>query len=722
MPFVRHGAARPRGGWAAPLALFLAILFARLVYVSLYGGDTPYWDQWDAEGALLLKPIQDGNWSVWQLLSLHNEHRIAYTRMLAVILFKANTGQWDNLVEAYAGAALGAAVLTFLFTRLRRYSHKASTVAAFVLLAAISALPFPWENILVGFQTHFYFLLFFAVLIIWTAAAHESRPATLAALSLIGLLGLVTSASGVLAVFAVMLVVAGRAYQRRNFTRWDAATLLAMLVVGLIGFHLVPNLPGSETLQAHGIAQHLNAITNGLSWPMETQTAEPLAFSVRLPFALAFWIPSALALLRVFRRAPLSTSAWFALGMSALIFAQLAAIAHSRGADQVHVASRYMDIPAIGLVLNGWLIADLYASAERRGFSRWILASLGLVFAGCAIYAFAIRTPWDMRMMEQRALVTLEETRNVAAYVNSGDPTWLAQPSGDIPYPSPSRLRELLDDPTIVAMLPPSIRRPLDVVGTFAPADGQLLRPLGLPASVRSVFLTRETHEGDATRTSFVSQPLNTRFPYVQVYLEGSRPRHGNMRVWLEGSDGRESALRSSSRQSGSHWRRAFASVPETPFRLRAIDESPERWIAFDEPVEAGRLSAWAARLQDATRRALSSVYEAPPDHWLADNSPVPPPGTQVQGGSCNVDGVNSVGFQRTTIDIATRTLRVEGWAVASPADGLPAARSRSQSPGATVHGRISRRGKCRGRTCWPLSTTRRWATLASKPGSTWAH
>jgi hypothetical protein len=44
-------------------------------------------------------------------------------------------------------------------------------------------------------------------------------------------------------------------------------------------------------------------------------------------------------------------------------------------------------------------------------------------------------------------------------------------------------------------------------------------------------------------------------------------------------------------------WVSAYAKAPAGKFIIRAIDESENRWFAFKEPREVGRLSFWAIRL-----------------------------------------------------------------------------------------------------------------------------
>ena len=443
------------GHWLLPAILFLLIVAARFTYVALYGSDLPSWDQWDGEAALLLRPWQEGTWHISQLLVLHNEHRVAYTRLLTLLLFEANGGRWDNLVEADANAILAAASLTFVYICLRKQSAPAADRVGFVALAIIGVLPYAWENMLSGFQSTFYFLVLISTALIALIAFRVPSRATSIMVVVVALSALVAGASGMLGACAAAFVILCRAWHRRHITRDDAVTSVAMACVAGLGVYLVPHIPGIETLQPTGLTGHLDALLTGLSWPFESLQA-PIPMGFRALVALALWLPSALTLIRIGRRAPMTSSAWFALGMSALVFVQLAALAHSRGHDTLHLASRYMDIPALGLAINAWLAVDLpLASLASRG----IRAVFIVIFAGLAICGFAWRTPWDMRLLDQRAWYSNRQIETVAGYLASGDPAWLDQPPLEIPYPTAGRLKELLDEKVIADMLPPSVHQ-----------------------------------------------------------------------------------------------------------------------------------------------------------------------------------------------------------------------------------------------------------------------
>ena len=86
------------------VALGLLVIGARWYVIGNYGTDVPWMDQWDAEAQGLYVPSQAGTLSLHDWFAPHNEHRIFFTRALALGLFWGN-GQWDPRLEAVANAA-----------------------------------------------------------------------------------------------------------------------------------------------------------------------------------------------------------------------------------------------------------------------------------------------------------------------------------------------------------------------------------------------------------------------------------------------------------------------------------------------------------------------------------------------------------------------------------------------------------------------------------------
>jgi hypothetical protein len=142
--------------------------------------------------------------------------------------------------------------------------------------------------------------------------------------------------------------------------------------------------------------------------------------------------------------------------------------------------SRYADILLIGLVLNtvAWLILLRDMASHRR------LMLLG------AIWLFAVMLGTGQKAttnvvdgISARTRTGQIQTENVRSFVATGDFAHLAgKPFLHIPYPSPERLRDMLGDPKLRAILPPALTGAPESnrVKVAILRSGPLLLPLGL--------------------------------------------------------------------------------------------------------------------------------------------------------------------------------------------------------------------------------------------------
>ena len=96
---------RPYPAWLIAVAVGLIALVARLLYIHYFAVSMPFWDQWDAEGDHLLKPLLSGSLGWAELLHAHNEHRIVPTKLVTLASYLA-TGQWNTIYEARISAAI----------------------------------------------------------------------------------------------------------------------------------------------------------------------------------------------------------------------------------------------------------------------------------------------------------------------------------------------------------------------------------------------------------------------------------------------------------------------------------------------------------------------------------------------------------------------------------------------------------------------------------------
>lgn len=571
----------------AATALFVLVVAGRVVLVSLFSESIPYWDQWDAEGAFLLKPWIEGTWEWNRLFDPHNEHRIAFTRLFALLLFEANDGQWDNLVGAYFNTLLyaGAAVLAFCLLA-PGFATRWAKAAFFVLLLALAWLPYGHDNTLVGFQNQFYLMGAFALLAI-AVAAHARDSAWLPAkLVAVVVPGLFTMASGLLGAVAAVPVLLARALAGGLRWRNAAATGAVLLAIAAGGYLLVPHLAGHDALKAPDAATWLASFGKSLAWPLSN------SYKGLWPL----WLPTAVALWHFLRERRATPQQLTALGLSGWVLLQCAAIAYSRGGDMAIVSGRYLDTLALGLVANGWLALQLAEGVARGNGSRLTrmmpavpLALLTLVLA----LAFDRHTPADLTGAAHRWRLSVEQTINVRNYLRSGDRSHLDKPRLHIPYPLASRLATLLDDPTLQAILPASVRAPLPLAGS-AEGDFRVVER----ATGTTLGSCAEGGSCAVGTGRWRSEPLQDEaLPYLQVAARVAGPTQGVALAWSRADDGAWNEL---SLAADATW---STFLPAQGVVLRAADASAKSSLHLPAPASAGRLSAMAGRLQQTVRR-----------------------------------------------------------------------------------------------------------------------
>src|SRR5258707_1237027 len=136
----------PRACVAIALLAFVLVAIARLVVVGLFSSDIPYWDQWDSEGWILLRPFERGELSLSTLFSAHNEHRILISRLMTLVLYVTNNHQWDNRVSATFNVFFCAAMYALVLRRLLLQLPWRAYLPLYALVVLTACLPYASEN------------------------------------------------------------------------------------------------------------------------------------------------------------------------------------------------------------------------------------------------------------------------------------------------------------------------------------------------------------------------------------------------------------------------------------------------------------------------------------------------------------------------------------------------------------------------------------------------
>jgi hypothetical protein len=364
----------------------------------------------------------------------------------------------------------------------------------------------------------------------------------------------------------------------------------AVVVGASLLFHV--SVPRHEALGATSLTAWIIVFCRCLAWPFcDTPAA-----------SLIIYLPAALLTLRYFTQkgdgsaANQSASTEVLLAAAGWVVLQAAAIALTRGGNaQDPVASRYMDILALGALLN--LAAALILLSDhgsrpswgRPAFAIWTLT----ILIGSAHLSYRQITAQSGR----RPFLRLAE-ENVAGYVATGDLKYLEADRRPIPYPDARRLALLLDDPSIRRILPAIVREPVRLENK---SNGNAtFIPNGYPPSVANPEFERVwgsfTGAGAAARGLMESQSITPHSHYLQFDIAGYlRP---GMTLAIRGTQAPHPTRRIVPVDRGDgYWRHGYVELPQTTVLVTATDENESEWFAFREPKELARWSYYTLRL-----------------------------------------------------------------------------------------------------------------------------
>lgn len=422
------------------LLTLLVIAAMRLYFVETFAVRLPFWDQWDAEGDLLLRPWIEGRFQTEILWQTHNEHRIFPTRLLSLLIFSI-TGVWDNLIEARVNIAVAVCIpLILLGFLMRQGALTALRWLTLIVVVAQFGLPFSYENLLVGFQSQFYFLIIFTFLALILAALYPDSPAAMGGVLALGVLAVLTMASGLLTPLATMGVYVLHAAMRRKISLRHGVMLVILVTTAVAGYLIIPQIEANRVFRAQNLSDLVNALQYILAWPVE---------GASWPAAVALWTPALVVVPWLLRSRRLAAADLFMAGCVMWSLAQGVAIAYGRGQNLDGMASRYSELLTPGLIGNAWFAVRF---AEQWGRDRRVWAG-GLFFV-VFIMAHITRYREDLLYTRRAYGLSLKQEQNVRRYLQTNDPGALDQPQFEIPYPQAERLQLLLDTPTIRRILP----------------------------------------------------------------------------------------------------------------------------------------------------------------------------------------------------------------------------------------------------------------------------
>ncbi|HUG10121.1 MAG TPA: hypothetical protein VMM36_03865 [Opitutaceae bacterium] len=541
------------------------------------GVDVPYMDQWHAEGQRMLIPDARGELTVGELMRPHNEHRLFWTRGLALGLVYAN-GQWDARVGMVLNVFIHAAGIVLVLSLLTRASGPACLWFGALAAVACLAIPFAWENTLASFQSQFYLWLLFTVSATWLMLSGSALGGRWWAGFTIGVLAFGTMASGFFAFAATgAILAAGVVLEGKRGVR----TFVAIAICGVkcaIGWALVNHVPHHDSLRARGVLEFVHALANQLAFPA---TDHPwLAPVMQAPVFIWLLNRGRLGAAEE-RRSAIN-------GLIVLAVLAIASIAWSRGGVIQGRDSRYTDIHALLFLINAVLLVMIVLRGPMRPSVRGAVAIAWCV-AALVGFTAQINLAQSIYLPHLRSARAAESER-IASFLRDGDPAVILEaPKGQITFPDRNQLVQFLSDPAISSLMPASVRTPVRI----EPDETRLSRfteaaPQTLPHSGRA------WHSDTSGGASFVSKPLPpSKTGVLRFRIAGDLGTPAFPFHLRSLSTGATSASEVDV-AAGQRWKTVNIVRPPGPIVIEAGPSNAPGWGAFTEPVELGMLS-WIA-------------------------------------------------------------------------------------------------------------------------------
>ncbi|WP_221364349.1 hypothetical protein [Sphingomonas jinjuensis] len=417
----------------------LLVLAAKLYLIAIAGNPTPFWDQWGGEAIDLFIPYVDGRLTLADLISPHNEHRIFFTRLWALLVLEL-AGNWNVLAEMIANALLHLGVLVLLAWLLRSLMAQAPWLMALFLIL-LFAVPFGIENTLWGFQSQFYFVLLLSVpalALLASAAALSARWMVGLALAMAAYFAMASGALtpiGAAAVPIVQMLIGARRRTPREVA--GVAMLIGTTILAIAVTTLPPDTGHSR---AQDIGQWLSAFSRAAGWPLRGIIVAPIVLNA--PVLLLLW--------RLVRdKVEPRDAAWRLIAIAAWLALQCASLAYGRAAAAV--MSRYLDLLALGVIVNAAALVRL--SADAAAGRAQVAATAGWTAIVAALLALSAAVTLPRFYLLDRAAAQ-SRTEALSLFIRTDDVRAFVRPMFWAPTPFPERLAAIVRRPEIAGLLP----------------------------------------------------------------------------------------------------------------------------------------------------------------------------------------------------------------------------------------------------------------------------
>lgn len=420
---------RGRFPWLVAAVAFVVVGASAAAVVYRWAFAHPYWDQW-VEGKGLYQPFVEGSLRWSQLFAAHNEHRIALARLWSLLVFALDGHVWNNRLIAGANVVLHATGAGLLAGALATRFPRRDALAGAATLILGWALPLARDNLLLGFQSQFYFMLIYAPMALRLLVFCEPRTTRFWIGAVAAVLALFSVGSGPLvgaALLGLWLLERGPR---------DRLPLVAVAAAVTVAGALLRVSPAYlEAAHAHTVGELLRLALRCWSFP----------FTESYVMGGALWAPWLIWLSRrVLRGGAWADDERFLCALGLFVFVHAPLIGWARANDSSISQNRYFDIFTLGLVVNALAVA-------RTPFKTAVIAWCLVAATGLGLRArrmFVEELPYVERAWR-------EQERHLYGYLATGDAKQLVAPvPWEIPHWSAAELQQLLDDPFIRSILP----------------------------------------------------------------------------------------------------------------------------------------------------------------------------------------------------------------------------------------------------------------------------
>jgi hypothetical protein len=589
-----------RWSWSWLPVVFLLVFSAKLLLMHAYPVTAPQWDQWDGEARGLYLPYYNCALSWSQMVALHNEHRIFFSRLLALALLLVN-GQWDPRLQQVVNAGLHSLIAVLLLAILWRGLEWRRLDLLALIVVPVFALPFAWENTLIGFQSAFYLFVLFSLVGLWLTTAFRAGSPAWWLGWVCAVCTLFTTAGGILLPVIIGGVAALKIMNPPRRWRELALALVAagaVLIVGVLTAS--PPLAEHQPLKATTVGTFLSAFLRNLAWPW-----------VDYPSAgILMWLPiAAFLVIVVIRRRRTSPFERFVVGIAAWVLMQAAAIAYGRGGGALVPATRYQDFLCLGFVANTLILVMAARQMRSAPLGKGLAALMLLGWIGAAFAGLQTLTTGTITTLNFWRPHWEAQTTNLRRFVLSGDAQELkSKPPLDLPYPIADSLVDALQQPILRRLLPAAVRQPMRVQPqtvtneAFAPYGAYPTTPNDPMRPAWGSYTAR----GNPSMGDFESQ----RLPSCESGGNLSVPVAGYLGVadlYLAVRDlgTGETHEIEPDRPAREDWVNVTVPCPEGSFVVVGVDRRSDYWFAFREPVEIGWASIHAERLIENSFRLM---------------------------------------------------------------------------------------------------------------------